>query len=79
MFFEKGNTSTHQLYNHTTEPCIYFDLRTNNEFDVAEFVDTNKVVFGSSIEIFEKGEHVGYFKGEENISKKWDKLKNLNK
>ena len=75
LFFEKGDTSTHQLYNHTIEPCIYFDLRTNNDFDVAEFTDTGKVILGPTMEIFEKGEQVDYFKGEENISDIWDKLK----
>jgi len=79
LFFEKGETSTHQLYNHTSEPCIYFDLRTNNEFDVAEFTDTDKVILGPSMDIFERGKHVDYFKGEECISEKWDELKSDNK
>lgn len=75
LFFEKGNTSAHQLYNHTSEPCFYFDLRTNNDFDVAEFTDSGKVVLGPAMEIFEKGKPVDYFKGEENISEIWGKLK----
>jgi uncharacterized cupin superfamily protein len=76
LFFEKGDTSTHQLYNHTSEPCLYFDLRTKNKFDVAEFPDTNKVILGQATEIFVKGDHVDYFKGEESIKETWDKLKN---
>jgi uncharacterized cupin superfamily protein len=76
LFFEMGETSTHQLYNHTSEPCVYFDLRTNNNFDVAEFPDTNKVILGNTNEIFEKGEQVDYFQGEENIPEKWAELKN---
>ncbi len=75
LFFEKGITSAHQLYNHTTEPCIYFDLRTNNKFDVSEFLDSNKIIFVPSMEVNEKGEKVDYFKNEENISDIWDKLK----
>jgi uncharacterized cupin superfamily protein len=79
VFIEIGETSTHQLYNHTCEPCIYFDLRTKHEFDVAEFPDSNKIVMGQQIEIFEKGQNVEYFKGEEKINEKWDELKNVNK
>ena len=79
LFFEKGDASAHQLYNHTSQPCVYFDLRTNNKFDVAEFTDTNKLVAGlsngSNMQIFERGEEVDYFKGEENISEKWNELK----
>jgi uncharacterized cupin superfamily protein len=78
LFFEKGITSAHQLFNHTTEPCIYFDLRTNNGFDVAEFPDTNKVIFGNSNEVFEKGTEVDYFKGEENIDERWANIKHKN-
>jgi uncharacterized cupin superfamily protein len=79
LFFEKGDTSEHQLYNHTSEPCIYFDLRTNNEFDVAEFTDSNKMIFGPAMEITEKGTKVDYFKGEENIAENWNKLKSEHK
>ena len=28
IFFEKGETGAHQLYNHTTKVCIYLDIRT---------------------------------------------------
>lgn len=76
LFFEKGESSVHQLYNHTSEPCIYFDLRTNNGFDVAEFPDTNKVIIGPDMDIFERGENVNYFKGEDNIDQIWKQLKN---
>lgn len=75
LFFEKGSTSAHQLYNHTLEPCIYFDLRTNNGFDVAEFMDSNKKVLWPSMEIKENGNSVDYFKNEENIEDIWNKLK----
>jgi len=75
LFFEMGDTSTHQLYNHTAEPCIYFDLRTNNDFDVAEFPDTNKMIIGPLMDIFERGSQVDYFKGDENVDQVWKKLK----
>lgn len=78
LFFETGETSTHQLFNHTTEPCIYFDFKTNNGFDFAEFPDTNKVVFGPAMEIIEKGKEVDYFQGNENIDETWAKIKRGN-
>ena len=72
FFFEKGEASAHQLYNHTSEPCIYFDLRTNNGFDVAEFPDTNKLIIAPDMNIFERGEDVDYFKGDENVDQIWN-------
>lgn len=35
IFFEKGETGAHQLYNHTTEPCVYLDIRTFIGYDIA--------------------------------------------
>ena len=75
LFFEKGDTSAHQLYNHTSAPCIYFDLRTNNGFDVSEFTDTNKIIIEPIHEISQKGKLVNYFKGEEDIDEIWENLK----
>src|SRR5665647_1741996 len=43
MFFEIGETGAHQLYNHTTEPCVYLDIRTYIGYDVAEYPDSNKI------------------------------------
>lgn len=77
LFFEKGDSSAHQLYNHTSEPCIYFDLRTNNGFDIAEFPDTNKIIIEPNKEILEKGAQVDYFKGEEKVEQIWEKLKQM--
>lgn len=76
LFFEKGKSSVHQLYNHTSEPCVYFDIRTNNGFDVAEFPDTNKLIIDPEMDIFERGDNVDYFKGEEQIDEIWKELKN---
>jgi uncharacterized cupin superfamily protein len=76
LFFEMGDTSTHQLFNHTEAPCIYFDLRTNNGFDVAEFPDTNKIIMDSMMDISERGQQVDYFKGDENVEEIWRGIKN---
>src|SRR5690554_953857 len=76
VFFEKGETGAHQLYNHTTEPCVYLDIRTYLGYDVAEYPDSNKILLAPSFEIFDKDAQVGYFRGEEEIKEKWNRIKN---
>ena len=78
MFFEIGETGAHQLFNHTTEPCIYLDIRTYIGYDVAEYPDSNKIFLAPSYEIFNKDTKVNYFEGEEKIKEKWEQLKNKN-
>lgn len=76
IFFEKGETGAHQLYNHTTEPCTYLDIRTFIGHDICEYPDSNKIFLVPSYEIFNKDTQVNYFDGEENIQEKWKRLKN---
>jgi len=74
MFFEKGETGAHQLYNHTTEICIYMDIRTFIGYDVCEYPDSNKILIAPTFEIFNKDSNVRYFEGEENIQDKWKQI-----
>lgn len=74
IFIEKGETGAHQLYNHTTESCVYLDIRTFNQHDVCEYPDSNKIYVIPSGEIFNKDKQAGYFDGEENIQEKWEKI-----
>jgi uncharacterized cupin superfamily protein len=76
IFFEKGETGAHQLYNHTTEPCVYLDIRTFIGFDVCEYPDSNKIFINPTYEIFNKNSQVNYFDGEENIQEKWKLIEN---
>jgi len=76
LFFEIGETGAHQLFNHTTEPCIYLDIRTYIGYDVAEYPDSNKIFLAPSYEIFNKDTKVNYFEGETKIKDKWEQLKN---
>ena len=76
IFFEKGETGAHQLHNHTTETCIYLDIRTYIGFDVAEYPDSNKIFIAPSREIFNKDLQAGYFDGEKNIKDKWKQIDN---
>lgn len=78
IFFEKGKTGAHQLYNHTTETCIYLDIRTYIGYDVAEYPDSNKIFIAPSREIFNKDSQADYFDGEKNIKAKWKQIENKN-
>lgn len=76
IFFEKGSSGAHQLYNHTEEPCIYLDIRTYIGYDVAEYPDSDKIFIAPSREIFNKGSQADYFDGEKNIKEKWKQIEN---
>jgi uncharacterized cupin superfamily protein len=74
IFFEKGETGAHQLYNHTATPCVYLDIRTFIGHDVCEYPDSNKIFLVPSYEIFDKDAQLDYFAGEENIREKWKEI-----
>jgi uncharacterized cupin superfamily protein len=76
IFFEKGGTGAHQLYNHTAEPCTYLDIRTFIGYDVCEYPDSNKIFLAPSYEIFGKDVQLNYFDGEENVRDKWKEIEN---
>jgi len=74
VFFEIGETSAHQLYNHTYSPCVYLDIRTTVGLDITEYPDSGKINILPSWEVYEKNTRVEYNKGEENVRDIWDKL-----
>lgn len=74
IFFEIGETGAHQLYNHSTEICVYLDIRTSIGYDVCEYPDSNKLLIDPSFEIFNKDTKLKYFEGEENIQDIWKQL-----
>lgn len=76
IFFEMGETGAHQLYNHTQEPCKFLDVRSYIGYDVCEYPDSNKIFLAPTYEIFKKDAQVNYFYGEENITEKWNEIKN---
>ncbi len=78
LYFEKGETGAHQLYNHTSETCVYLDVRTYIGFDVAEYPDSDKIFLAPTFEIFSKGSQLNYFEGEKNIKEKWKQIENKN-
>lgn len=76
VFFELGETSAHQFFNHSEEPCVYLDIRTNMGLDVTEYPDSKKVNISPLGMIFSKDAPKSYFDGEENIDEVWSGLKN---
>jgi uncharacterized cupin superfamily protein len=76
VFFELGETSSHQFYNHDKVPCVYLDLRTTIGIDVTEYPDSGKINISAYSEIFEKNTQVEYNKGEEKVREVWGKLEN---
>lgn len=75
IFFEMGESGAHQFYNHTTEPCTYFDVRSFIGYDVCEYPDSGKVLLAPSFEIYDKDSQVKYFEGEQDIIEKWNSLR----
>jgi len=78
IFFEKGESGAHQLYNHTADACVYLDIRTYIGYDVAEYPDSNKILIAPSFEIFNKDSQSSYFDGEKKIKDKWIQIENKN-
>ena len=79
IFFEKGETGAHQLYNHTIESCVYLDIRTYFGFDIAEYPDSDKILIAPTFEIFNNNSQAGYFDGETKIKDKWKEIENEGK
>lgn len=79
VFFELGETSAHQFFNHSDEPCVYLDIRTNMGLDVTEYPDSRKVNVSPLGMIFGNDARLNYFDGEERVGEIWEKLKNPEK
>jgi uncharacterized cupin superfamily protein len=75
VFFEIGEEGVHQFFNHTNEPCVYFDLRTNPGIDVAVYPDSGKINILPFNEIYEQQSRVEYNTGEDKIENIWENLK----
>ena len=76
VFFETGESSAHQFYNHSDFPCTYLDLRTTNGIDISVYPDSGKINILPSWELYEKNTSVDYNKGEENVRQIWKRLQN---
>lgn len=54
IFFEMGESGTHQFYNHTSDPCTYLDIRTYIGYDVCEYPDSGKILLAPSLKYLKK-------------------------
>ena len=80
VFFETGPAGAHQLYNHTSEPCVYLDLASENGLDVCEYPDSGKINILPERDIFQSVNRVGYYTGEDKVREKWpDEILNITK
>lgn len=72
VFFEKGPTGAHQVYNHTDVDCTYLDIKAQKDLDVCEYPDSDKInIMNDEIKISVKGKEVDYFLNEHNVHDKW--------
>jgi uncharacterized cupin superfamily protein len=72
IFFANSPDGAHQFYNHTDRPFKFLALsNSNDEFEVAEYPDSKKVIVRKIRKLFEVGTEVGYYKGEEDPSIFW--------
>lgn len=74
VFFEIGETGAHQFFNHTSEPCVYLDVRTFLDVDVCEYPDSGKILIAPTFDVFSKEPRLGLFDGEEQVTEKWKEL-----
>jgi uncharacterized cupin superfamily protein len=79
IFFELNESGAHQLFNHTNEPCLYLDLRTNFGIDICEYPDSRKINVLPNQTVFEQSTKVDYLKGEDKIDEIWNQLRSEQK
>lgn len=71
VFFEIGPEGAHQLYNHSSNPCVYLDLGTVEAIDICEYPDSGKINILPYREIFQSNDQVDYFANENKVADKW--------
>ncbi len=71
IFFEMGPSGAHQLHNNTDGQCKFLDIRTHLGIDVCDYPDSGKVNILPYNEIYESETKVNYYKGEQDVKKKW--------
>lgn len=77
VFFEKGSSGAHQLYNNTNQNSIYLDLASKKGTDVCEYLDNGKIGIYSKygFDLFKRGSEATYYQGEnyESTRSNWKK------
>jgi uncharacterized cupin superfamily protein len=79
LYFETGESGAHQFFNHTDEPCTYFDVKTFYEMDIVVYPDSEKIMVSKYNETFKALDQADYFADEMDIAQRWQKLTNEQK
>jgi uncharacterized cupin superfamily protein len=74
LYFETGESGAHQFFNHTNDPCTYFDVKTFYELDIVVYPDSEKVMVSRYNEVFKTEAQADYFSGELDIAQRWREL-----
>lgn len=74
LFFEMGESSVHQFYNHADVACVYLDIRTTVGLDVVEYPDSGKIAVSPPGEVYKK-QDASYNDGEERVEEIWETLR----
>ena len=74
IHFGIGAENSHQMYNHTDQPCVYLDIRTFDRIDITEYPDSKKIALLPETEVFLKEGMTGYYQGEERVKEIWKTL-----
>jgi uncharacterized cupin superfamily protein len=71
VYYETGEQSAHNLYNHTDKPFKYFVLSTKSPDEICYYPDSKKMLSRLDRKITQNGAVVDYFKDEEDPGKYW--------
>lgn len=69
IFYEVGEKTAHNMYNHTDKPFKFLAIANNSDTDVCHYPDSKKI--SSPKGFMQNGEIVDYFKDEEDPAKYW--------
>ncbi len=72
IHFQSGPEGAHQYYNHTDQGFKFLALSTKDDLDVAEYPDSQKVLFRKAKKTFQFEKEVPYLTDEETPQKFWD-------
>jgi uncharacterized cupin superfamily protein len=73
IHFPSDASGAHQLYNDTTEPCIYLDIRTFDGVDIVDYPDSGKIGIAPERQFY-YNKPVDYFEGEHEVRDRWKAL-----
>jgi uncharacterized cupin superfamily protein len=73
IFFPNNPEGAHQFYNHTDRPFKFFALSTMDKFEVCEYPDSKKTYIARIKKLFQLGQEVDYWQGEEDPKRFWPK------